>query len=302
MNINPAQLRADIETLLLAEQRQLAEGTSANQQVSVQDKLLLFKQLCAALEQGLVRVAQPTPEAANKSGPVGRWQVNSWVKGAILWGFRYGSLAATPGCCGAICFDKITLPLRQLTLQDQVRLVPGGSSVRCGVYLAPGIVMMPPSYINIGAYLAPGVMVDSHVLVGSGAQIGRSVHLAAGVQIGGVLEPVGSLPVIVEDDAFIGGSCGLYEGVLVERGAVLASGVVLNHGIKIFDQVYGRFIEATDGKPLVVPAGAVVVPGSRPLQTPQGIAHQIQVSCPVIIKYRDNHTDSVLQLEVALRE
>lgn len=254
------------------------------------ERLELFRQVATALDNGLVRVAEPM-----KSG----WKVNAWVKQAILWGFKYGVLEQVASNAGFNFFDKNTLPLKQLNLTNKVRVAPGGSAIRHGAYVAPGAIIMPPSYINIGAYIGENTLVDSHVLVGSGAQIGCGVHLAAGVQIGGVLEPVGSLPVIVEDDAFIGGSCGIYEGVVIKKGAVIASGVILNHAIQVYDLPNNSFIKAASGYPLTIPANAVVVPGSRPLTSSP--APNIQISCPVIVKYRDAKTDRSLELESALR-
>lgn len=280
MSVSVSKLQQQVEALLNA------------QTEAVDQKLELFSEVILGLDLGIVRVADRRPD--------GDWQVRSWVKQVILWGFKYGRLIEIPGYAGSF-YDKDTLELKKLSLHDQVRMVPGGSVARKGSYLAPGVIVMPPSYINIGAYVDRDTMIDSHVLVGSGAQVGCRVHLSAGVQIGGVLEPIGSLPVIVEDDAFIGGSCGIYEGVIVGERAVLASGVVLNHSVQIFDQVHDCFITAQAGAPLMIPPGAVLVPGSRPLKTRHALAHQIQVSCPVIVKYRDARTDNALTLEESLR-
>lgn len=250
-----------------------------------------FRQLCGELEAGRIRVAE-------KIG--GRWVVNTRIKEEILNGFKLG--APSEVRCGAFSFiDKDTLPVRQFSAGDGVRIVPGGSSIRCGAYLAPSVIVMPPAYVNIGAYIDAGSMVDSHALVGSCAQIGKNVHIAAAAQIGGVLEPVGALPVIVEDNAFIGGGCGVYEGVLVGEGAVLGSGVILNKSTALYDAVRGGFIRPDADGRLVVPAGAVVVSGSRPVRKGPGAEDGIQVYTPVIVKYRDAKTDASVELEDLLR-
>lgn len=250
-----------------------------------------FNTVCHQLETGEIRVAEKVD---------GSWKVNAWIKEAILDGFRIGKLKdLSEG--GYSFFDKDTLPLHSFTLEDRVRIVPGGSSVRCGAYLAPSVIMMPPSYVNIGAYVDEGTMIDSHALVGSCAQIGKNVHISAAAQIGGVLEPAGALPVIVEDGAFIGGNCGIYEGTIVGEGAVLASGVILTKGTSIYDAVSGEYVPRSSSGQTVVPAGAVVVPGSRPMSSGPGKEAGIHVYTPVIVKYRDGRTDASVELESLLR-
>lgn len=255
------------------------------------EALALYHETVARLETGSLRVAEP--QGAD-------WQVNSWVKQLILLGFRYGNLSKFSTDI-APAYDKHTLPPRQFTLAEQVRLVPGGSAVRCGAYVAKGSVIMPPAYINIGAYVAEGCLIDSHALVGSCAQIGKDVHLSAASQIGGVLEPVGALPVIIEDQVFIGGNCGIYEGTIIQTGAVLGSGVIITRSTAVFDNVRGEFLSRDSRGGVTIPARAVVVPGSRPLTSEGGNRHQIQVYCPVIIKYCDSHTAQQVLLEELLR-
>jgi 2,3,4,5-tetrahydropyridine-2-carboxylate N-succinyltransferase len=223
-----------------------------------------------------------------------------WVKQGILLGFRFGALADASEGRFAF-FDKDTLPLKQPGLGAGVRIVPGGSAVRDGAYLAPGVIAMPPMYVNIGAHVGESTLIDSHALVGSCAQVGRRVHLSAAAQIGGVLEPVGALPVIVEDDVLVGGNCGVYEGTVVRSRAVLAAGTVLTASTPLYDLPRGRVVTAAPGEPLVVPEGAVVVPGSRPVGSPQGREWGLHVATPVIVKYRDERTDARAALEEWLR-
>lgn len=253
--------------------------------------MMEFSEVVRLLEAGEIRVAE-------KSG--GQWKVNAWIKEAILEGFRQGKLTDMSKEEYSF-FDKDTLPLRKFSLEDKVRIVPGGSSVRCGAYLAPSVIMMPPAYVNIGAYVDEGTMIDSHALVGSCAQIGRNVHLSAASQIGGVLEPAGALPVIVEDNAFIGGNCGIYEGTLVGEGAVIGSGVIITAGTAIFDATTGDFVPKSPEGKTVVPAGAVVVAGSRPVTKGPGKEAGIHLYCPVIVKYRDGRTEASIELENLLR-
>ncbi len=256
--------------------------------------LKAFEQLRAALEVGTVRAAEPDPAA-----PIG-WRVNAWVKQGILLGFRLGALQEH--VAGALSFvDKHTYPARIFAPGDGIRVVPGGSSVRAGAYLARGVVCMPPMYINTGAYVDEGTMVDSHALVGSCAQIGKRVHLSAAAQIGGVLEPVNASPVIVEDDVLVGGNCGIYEGTLVRKGAVLAAGTILTRGTPVFDVVKGEVLRATADTPLIVPEGAVVVPGSRSVSKDKGKEWGLSLYAPVIVKYRDEKTDLSTMLEELLR-
>lgn len=250
-----------------------------------------FLQVCEDLESGKIRVAEKKD---------GEWKVNSWIKEMILTGFRLGKL--TDMSAGGLSFiDKDTIPARTFSVEDRVRIVPGGSSVRRGAYLAPSVIMMPPAYVNIGAYVDEGSMIDSHALVGSCAQIGKNVHLAAAAQVGGVLEPVGALPVIIEDGVFVGGNCGVYEGVLVKEGAVLGSGVILNKSTALYDAVNGTYIRPDAEGRLVVPAGAVVVAGSRPVTKGPGAGAGIHIYTPVIVKYRDDKTDASVVLEDLLR-
>ena len=264
------------------------------------DALDAFHQLRNALEAGELRSAEP-----DSSTPLG-WRVNAWVKRGILLGFRLGVMTALNGDHrdgqSILSFiDKDTYPARRFTPADGVRIVPGGSSVRSGAYLAPGVVMMPPAYVNVGAYVDEGTMIDSHALVGSCAQIGRRVHLSAAAQIGGVLEPVNASPVIIEDDCLIGGNTGVYEGTIVRSKAVLAAGVVLTRGTPFYDVVTGQIYKASADSPLIIPAGAVVVPGSRAIPAGKGRDWRLSVATPVIVKYRDDKTELSLALEDLLR-
>lgn len=257
----------------------------------MENEMERFLQVCADLESGKIRVAEKKD---------GEWIVNSWIKEVILSGFRLGKLADMSE--GEFSFiDKDTIPVRKFSVEDKVRIVPGGSSVRRGAYLAPSVIMMPPAYVNIGAYVDAGSMIDSHALVGSCAQVGKNVHIAAAAQIGGVLEPVGAMPVIVEDNVFIGGNCGVYEGVLIKEGAVLGSGVIINRSTALYDAVNGGFIRPDESGRLTVPAGAVVVAGSRPVTKGPGSEAGINLYTPVIVKYRDGKTDASVELEDLLR-
>ena len=254
-----------------------------------------FYELRNALEAGALRSAEP-----DASLPLG-WRVNAWVKRGILLGFRLGQMVEM-GCPDGFGFvDKATYPARRLKVVDGVRVVPGGSSVRSGAYVSKGVVVMPPAYINVGAYVDEGTMVDSHALVGSCAQIGKRVHLSAAAQIGGVLEPVNASPVIIEDDALIGGNTGVYEGTIVRRRAVLAAGTVLTRGTPVYDLVRGEVYKATAEMPLIIPEGAVVVPGSRTITHGKGAEWGLSLATPVIVKYRDEKTELSLTLEDLLR-
>ena len=253
--------------------------------------MMEFSEVVRLLEAGEIRVAE-------KSG--GQWKVNAWIKEAILEGFRQGKLTDMSKEEYSF-FDKDTLPLRRFSLEDKVRIVPGGSSVRCGAFLAPSVIMMPPSYVNIGAYVDEGTMVDSHVTIGSCAQVGKHVHVSAATQIGGVLEPAGALPVIIEDNAFVGGNCGIYEGTIVEESAVIGSGVIITAGTPLFDATKGDFVPKSPEGKTVVPAGAVVVAGSRPVTKGPGKDAGIHLYCPVIVKYRDGRTEASVELENLLR-
>jgi 2,3,4,5-tetrahydropyridine-2-carboxylate N-succinyltransferase len=254
-----------------------------------------FFVLRGKLEDGTLRSAEPDASVA-----LG-WRVNEWVKRGILLGFRLGSLAETGAEDGLAFVDKWTYPMRRFTTAEGVRVVPGGSSVRAGAYVSKGVVVMPPAYVNVGAYVDEGTMVDSHALVGSCAQIGKRVHLSAAAQIGGVLEPVNASPVIIEDDCLIGGNTGVYEGTIVRRRAVLAAGTVLTRGTPVYDLVRGEIYKATADSPLIIPEGAVVVPGSRAITGGKGKEWGLSVATPVIVKYRDEKTELSLALEDLLR-
>lgn len=255
-------------------------------------QIAVISEFLDQLESGAVRSA--TRDAA------GNWQAVPWVKQGILTAFRIGALRDYGG--GTLSFvDKDTVPPRRFSPDDAVRVVPGGSSVRRGSYLARGVVMMPPAYVNIGAYVDEATMIDSHALVGSCAQIGRRVHLSAAAQIGGVLEPIGNLPVIVEDDVIVGGNAGIYEGTIVRRRAVIGAGVVITASTPVYDVVRGEIYRRTEDSPLVIPEGAVVVPGSRPMKGSFAERHHLTVATPVIVKYRDEKTDAATALEQALR-
>jgi 2,3,4,5-tetrahydropyridine-2-carboxylate N-succinyltransferase len=255
----------------------------------------VIAQLRAALSAGEVRAAEP-----DDTSPTG-WRVNPWVKRGILLAFRFGSIVDMTADGRGLYFDKDTLPLKPLSTASGVRIVPGGSSVRDGAYLGRDVVCMPPMYINIGAYVGDGSLIDSHALVGSCAQVGNRVHVSAAAQIGGVLEPVGALPVIVEDDVLIGGNCGVYEGTVVKKRAVLAAGTILTGSTPIYDLTNGTIIQPKTGDPVVVPEGAVVVPGTRPVRSGAGQDWGLSVATPVIVKYRDERTSARTALEQWIR-
>jgi 2,3,4,5-tetrahydropyridine-2-carboxylate N-succinyltransferase len=255
-----------------------------------------FGELRRALSRGEARAAEPDADS-----PTG-WHVNVWVKQGILLGFRHGELADASMDHGRLpFFDKDTLPLKPLDLDSGVRIVPGGSAVRDGAYLAHGVIAMPPMYVNIGAYVDEGTMIDSHALVGSCAQVGRRVHVSAASQIGGVLEPIGALPVVIEDDVLLGGNTGVYEGAVVKRRAVIAAGTVLTGSTPVYDLPNGRILKPEAGAPLVVPEGAVVVPGARAVTVGAGKEWGLSLATPVIVKYRDEKTDARTELETWLR-
>lgn len=269
-----------------------AQGTEA---MGNKEAEATFNELREALETGTLRSAQP--DTAQTLG----WRVNAWVKRGILLGFRLGQMVEM-GCQDGFRFvDKATYPARRFNVADGVRVVPGGSSVRSGAYLSKGVVVMPPAYVNVGAYVDEGTMVDSHALVGSCAQIGKRVHLSAAAQIGGVLEPVNASPVIIEDDALVGGNTGVYEGTIVRKRAVIAAGTVLTRGTPVYDLVKGEVYKATAESPLVIPEGAVVVPGSRSVSKGKGAEWGLSIAAPVIVKYRDEKTELSLVLEDVLR-
>jgi 2,3,4,5-tetrahydropyridine-2-carboxylate N-succinyltransferase len=255
-----------------------------------------FASLRKALSDGSVRAAEPDP------GSPSGWRVNAWVKRGILLGFRFGDAIDMSADHGKWpFFDKDTLPLKAINAESRVRVVPGGSTIRDGAYLGRGVICMPPMYVNIGAYVGDETLIDSHALVGSCAQIGGRVHLSAAAQIGGVLEPVGALPVVIEDDVLVGGNCGVYEGAIVKRRAVLAAGVILTRSTPLYDLPNDRIIEPEEGQPLVVPEGAVVVPGTRPVSAGRGREWGLAVSTPIIVKYRDEKTSARTALESWIR-
>jgi 2,3,4,5-tetrahydropyridine-2,6-dicarboxylate N-succinyltransferase len=255
-----------------------------------------FAQLRAELSAGTVRAAEP--DAASPAG----WRVNTWVKQGILLGFRFGETVDASMDHGRWPFyDKDTLPLRKLGLAAGIRIVPGGSAVRDGAFIASGVICMPPMYINIGAYIGEQSLVDSHALVGSCAQVGARVHVSAGAQIGGVIEPVGALPVIVEDEALVGGNTGIYEGAVIKKRAVIAAGTVLTGSTPVYDLVHGVIIKPGPDRPLVIPENAVVVSGARMVTAGKGPEWGLSLSTPVIVKYRDSRTDTRTELEAWIR-
>jgi 2,3,4,5-tetrahydropyridine-2-carboxylate N-succinyltransferase len=269
------------------------ETIAANlEQFSKAEAHAVFEELKRGLNDGSIR-------AAEKEG--NRWVARPWVKRGILLGFRIGALERVLGASGFPFFDKSTMPLKELSLASGVRIVPGGTAVRDGCYVASGVTIMPPAYVNVGAYVDTGTLIDSHALVGSCAQIGKRVHISAAAQIGGVVEPVGQLPVVVEDDVLIGGNCGIYEGAIVRERAVLASGVILTGGTPVYDLVRGEEYRKSPGHPLEIPAGAVVVPGARAVREGKGKEWGLSLQTPVIVKYRDAKTDASTALEDAIR-
>src|SRR5687768_563872 len=276
------QLREQIEALVSKSDSEFTDDDRA-----------VFEELKRALNHGEVRAAE--------KDATGKWTVNSWVKQGLLLGFRMGSLLDMSTGDSFKFFDKDTYPARPTTVGDNVRIVPGGSSIRDGAYIAPGVVCMPPMYVNVGAYVDEGTMIDSHALVGSCAQIGKRVHLSAAAQVGGVLEPVGAVPVVIEDDVLVGGGCGVYEGTIVRERAVLASGTILTGSTPVYDLVRQEVYSKTADAPLQIPAGAVVVPGSRKVRGEVGAAWGLSIYAPVIVKYRDEKTDRSVQLEDFLR-
>jgi len=257
------------------------------------DAQQVFEHSLALMERGEIRAA--------RRGADGRWEAVPWVKRAILLGFRIGKVVEMSGGGVFHFFDKHTFPTRDFRLENAIRIVPGGSTVRRGAYLAPNVVCMPPMYINVGAYVGRGTMVDSHALVGSCAQIGERVHLSAAAQIGGVLEPINASPVIIEDDVIVGGNCGVYEGTVVRARAVLGAGVILTRGTPVYDLVRETVHRATGDRPLEIPEGAVVVPGARRVSSAFGESEGLSLQTPVIVKYRDDKTDAATALEAWLR-
>ncbi len=262
-----------------------------------QQALQTFNELKFFLNNGEIRSASPV---GNANDPVG-WAVNEWVKKGIILGFRLGEITDVSLDEHFRFFDKSTLTLKKVTEESGVRIVPGGTSIRDGAYLAKGTIVMPPAYINIGSYIDEGTMIDSHALVGSCAQIGKRVHLSAASQIGGVLEPIGALPVIVEDNVFIGGNCGIYEGTVIKKNAVIATGVHITHSTPVYDLVNNTIIRSSKELPIIIPEGAVVIPGSRAIDQPFAKQHNLSAYAPLIIKYRDASTDAATVLESSLR-
>jgi 2,3,4,5-tetrahydropyridine-2-carboxylate N-succinyltransferase len=279
-----------LENLQTRIEKYFTTGTAA---VDDPAAMTAFQELRASLEWGEIRAAEPDAESAT------RWRVNAWVKQGILLGFRLGHLV--PSGDGLPCIDKHTFPVRRFSPEDGIRIVTGGSAIRAGAYLARGVICAPPMYINTGAYVDEGTMIDSHALVGSCAQVGKHVHLSAAAQVGGVLEPVNASPVILEDDVLVGGNCGIYEGTIVRKRAVLAAGTVLTRGTPVYDVVRGEVLRADDAKPLIIPEGAVVVPGARAVNKGKGQEWGLSVYTPVIVKYRDEKTELSLALEDLLR-
>jgi 2,3,4,5-tetrahydropyridine-2-carboxylate N-succinyltransferase len=261
-----------------------------------EDHFRLFQTFRAALNAGTIRAAEP--DSSTRTG----WRVNIWVKEGILLGFRMGAIVdMSINPTRQPWLDKATFPVKQFTPADGVRIVPGGSSIRDGCYIGKGVTCMPPMYINTGTWVGEGTMVDSHALIGSCAQVGSNCHISAASQIGGVLEPVGALPVIVEDDVLVGGNCGVYEGTVVKKRAVLGTGTILNRSTPVYDLVRGEVYSATDDEALVIPENAVVVAGSRAVTKGPGKDWGISLYTPVIVKYRDSKTDTKIQLENLLR-
>jgi 2,3,4,5-tetrahydropyridine-2-carboxylate N-succinyltransferase len=261
-----------------------------------EEHFALFQRFKSALNSGAVRSAEP--DASARSG----WRVNAWVKKGVLLGFRMGAVVdMSIDATRQPFLDKATFPVKRFAPEDGVRIVPGGSSIRDGCFVGRGVTCMPPMYINVGTWVGDGTMIDSHALVGSCAQIGKNCHISAAAQIGGVLEPVGALPVIIEDDVLVGGNCGVYEGTVVKRRAVLGSGTILTRSTPVYDIVRGEVYSATDDEPLIIPEDAVVVAGSRAITHGPGKEWGVSLYTPVIVKYRDSKTDAKIQLEDLLR-
>ena len=277
-------------------QKQIEELFDAPPASYTTEHRALFASFKECLNSGAIRAAEP--DSASHTG----WRANAWVKKGILLGFRMGAIVDMSVDPQKLpFFDKSTYPVHSFSTADGVRIVPGGSSIRDGVHIARGVICMPPMFVNVGAYVGENTMIDSHALVGSCAQIGRDCHISAGSQIGGVLEPVGALPVIIEDGVLVGGNSGVYEGTIVKRRAVLGTGTILNRSIPVYDLIRDAVYSATDDLPLVIPEDAVVIPGSRAVSHPVGKKWGLSLSCAVIVKYRDAKTGSRIQLEDFLR-
>jgi 2,3,4,5-tetrahydropyridine-2-carboxylate N-succinyltransferase len=262
----------------------------------IEEHFRLFQEFKDGLNRGEIRAAEP--DSASHNG----WRVNPWVKKGILLGFRMGTIVDMSIDAARQPFiDKSTYPLHAVSISDGIRIVPGGSSIRDGSFIGRGVVCMPPMFVNVGAYVGANTMIDSHALVGSCAQIGKSCHISAAAQIGGVLEPIGALPVIIEDDVMVGGNSGVYEGTLVKRRAVLGTGTILNRSIPVYDLVRDQVYTASDTQPLIIPEEAIVVPGSRAVSHPSGAKWNLSLQAAVIVKYRDAKTEGRVQLEDLLR-
>ena len=278
-------MRAEIEALF-----------EARPPAYTEEDFHLFASFKQELNAGRIRAAEPDADAP------GGWRVNGWVKQGILVGFRMGALVdVSIDRARQPWFDKATYPVKHLTVESGVRMVPGGSSIRDGAYVAGGVTCMPPMYINTGAYVDAGTMIDSHALVGSCAQVGKNCHISAAAQIGGVLEPVGAMPVVIEDEVMVGGNCGVYEGTIVKRRAVLGTGTILNRSTPVFDLVRNTIYRAGESGPLVIPEGALLVPGSRAISSGPGKEWGLSIYAPIILKYRDDKTEGRVQLEDILR-
>ncbi|MFC1502436.1 2,3,4,5-tetrahydropyridine-2,6-dicarboxylate N-succinyltransferase [bacterium] len=259
---------------------------------STKEDFALFEKFKMELNEGRVR-------AAEKKGD--NWTVNTWVKKGILLGFRIGAVIEISPQSGFPFLDKETFPIKSISMKDSIRIVPGGSSIRDGCFIGKNVTCMPPMYINVGAYVDDDTMIDSHALVGSCAQIGKRVHLSAASQIGGVLEPIGSFPVIVEDDVLIGGNCGIYEGTIIRQGAIIGAGTILTGATPVFDLITDTIYRKKGKNPLEIPSNAVVVPGSRTIKKGYGKDQGLSVYTPIIVKYRDGKTESSVELEDLLR-
>jgi 2,3,4,5-tetrahydropyridine-2,6-dicarboxylate N-succinyltransferase len=288
-NIDPHFPMSDSRSTLKSAIERLSTGEAIGNSAEARSTFLEFRN---ALTRGEIRAAETIS---------GRWVVNSWVKQGILLGFRLGEMKEMSDGDVLSFIDKDTFPARRLTLADRVRMVPGGSTIREGAYVAPSVICMPPMFINVGAYVDEGSMIDSHALVGSCAQIGKRVHLSAAAQVGGVLEPINAVPVIIEDDVLIGGNCGVYEGTLVGARAVLGAGTILTRSTPLYDLVRGEIYRASPERPLIVPENAVVVPGSRAVANGKGVEWNLSLYTPVIVKYRDEKTERGIELEDWLR-
>jgi len=261
---------------------------SAFESGNLTDFQKIFPDFLTALEDGSIRSAQKSKDG---------WITNTWVKKGILLGFKLGSIIEYKISETKVFLDKSTYPERNFSLEDNIRLVPGGSSVRRGSHIGRSVIMMPPMYVNVGAYIDDGSLIDSHALVGTCAQVGKNVHISAAAQLGGIIEPVGANPVIIEDNVFVGGNCGIYEGIIVKENAIIAAGVILTAGTPVFDAVNGKFLPKQAGKPVIIPEGSVVISGTRKLSNHPDFA----AYCPIIIKYRDDRSDNSVELEDLIR-